>query len=169
VSHLVYESVRKLTDIRILETHSKSYLVLGGFALTFAGWWAWNAFLSIGYARSVSTYAVRGGFTITFGSDGIWWLTVLVIVAMLICIELGVKAVKRNLIVAELWHWPPWRKRSTGAEESAEEWHLELWQELEKDSLMKERLKQMNNEFGGEGEGAELLESSEVNGPVERA
>ncbi|KAH6646172.1 hypothetical protein BKA67DRAFT_526309 [Truncatella angustata] len=86
------------------------------------------------------TYAVRNGFTKTFGGDSIWWLTLIIILAMLICIELGFKAIKRNLIVGGLWQWPPWQRRAAGG--AAEEWHLELWQELEQDPLMKERLRQ---------------------------
>lgn len=157
----------KLTISRILETHSKSTIVLGGFAITFVGWWLWNVLLSIAFTRSVSTYAVRDGLTGTFGSDGIWWLTLIVIVSILICIELSVKAVKRNLIISGLWQWPPFKRRNMGADESAEEWHLELWQELERDPAMKEKLKRMNRE-GEEGDGVEPPEPSEVDIPVER-
>jgi phospholipid-translocating ATPase len=64
--------------------------------------------------------------------------------AVLICFELGFKAVKRNMIVGGLWHWPPWRKKSLG--DSAEEWHLELWQELEQDPVIRARLKQANGD-----------------------
>ncbi|ETS86390.1 hypothetical protein PFICI_00218 [Pestalotiopsis fici W106-1] len=124
----------------ILETHHKSAIVLVGFAITIIGWWLWNIILSAVYNRGVNTYAVRNGFTKTFGGDALWWFTLIVTMAILICFELGFKAVKRNLIVGGLWQWPPWKKRALG--DAAEEWHLELWQELEQDPLIRARLKQ---------------------------
>lgn len=69
--------------------------------------------------------------------------------AILVTLELGFKAVKRNLIVGGLWQWPLWKKRSMG--ESAEEWHLELWQELEQDPAMQERLRQIDDDECNQG------------------
>lgn len=124
----------------ILETHHKSAIVLVGFVITIIGWWLWNIILSAVYNTGVNTYAVRNGFLKTFGGDALWWLTLIITMAVLICLELGFKAVKRNLIVGGLWQWPPWKKRALG--DSAEEWHLELWQELEQDPLIRARLRQ---------------------------
>ncbi|KAF7526053.1 hypothetical protein G7054_g10884 [Neopestalotiopsis clavispora] len=124
----------------MLETHHKSAIVLGGFAITIIGWWLWNIILSAVYNPGVNTYAVRNGFLKTFGGDALWWFTLIITMAILICFELGFKAIKRNLIVGGLWQWPPWKKRALS--DSAEEWHLELWQELEQDPLIRARLKQ---------------------------
>ncbi|KAI1841589.1 hypothetical protein JX265_004681 [Neoarthrinium moseri] len=147
----------------ILETHHKSSLVLGGFGITFAGWWLWNIILSAIYSRSVSIYAVRDGFLITFGSDSMWWLTLIIVVAVLICLELGFKAIKRNMIIGGLWQWPPWKRRAPG--DSAEEWHLELWQELEQDPYMQERLRKINEGTEGNEEVEEpVIRLSEADG-----
>jgi phospholipid-translocating ATPase len=138
-----------LTNCSVLETHYKTWIVFRCFTLTFVGWWIWNAILAAAYSPGVSAYAVRKGFTLTFGSDPQWWLTLIVIIAILICMELAYKAVKRNLIIAGLWKWPPWKEAALG--ESAEEWDLELWQEMEKDPAVRERLRRMNEE-GEEGD-----------------
>ncbi|ORY60272.1 P-type ATPase [Pseudomassariella vexata] len=136
----------------IVETHNKTSLVLGSFAITFAGWWAWNAFLAAAYAPAPSPYAVRGGFTTTFGRDPLWWLTLIVIVCILLSVELVCKTVRRNLLVARLWRWPPWKGGSEGVGESVEEWDLELWQELEKDPVVRERLRKIVEEEEEESE-----------------
>lgn len=119
------------------------------------------------YARSVSTYAVRDGFTKTFGADALWWLTLIITTGLLICFELGFKAVKRNMIIGGLWQWPPWKKRA--ASDSVEEWHLELWQELEQVPEIKEKLKQVN-EDAGDGENTSVLAeiAEEANIDMER-
>ena len=86
--------------------------MLGAFAITIAGWFAWQGFLDGAYARKPSPYAARGGFSHTFGPDGLWWLTALAIVAALIVIETAYKAVKHRLVVAGLWRFPPWRRKA---------------------------------------------------------
>ncbi|KAK9780890.1 putative Phospholipid-transporting ATPase [Seiridium cardinale] len=140
----------------IIETHNKSAIVLVGFTITIIGWWLWNVILAAVYNPGVNTYAVRNGFTKTFGADALWWLTLIIAMAVLVCLELGFKAIKRNLIVGGLWQWPPWQKRAVG--ESAEDWHLELWQELEQDPLMKEKLRQINEGERDEEDVATLAE-----------
>ena len=116
--------------------------MLGAFAITIAGWFAWQGFLDGAYARKPSPYAARGGFSHTFGPDGLWWLTALAIVAALIVIETAYKAVKHRLVVAGLWRFPPWRRKADGDEDDAEDWDLELWQELERDPAVRQRLKE---------------------------
>ncbi|KAI1377631.1 phospholipid-translocating P-type ATPase [Hypoxylon crocopeplum] len=125
--------------IFIIEMHYKTAIVLGAFVLTIAGWWAWNAFLAGVYAPQPSPYPARDGFTETFGKDPLWWLILIVIVLALISIELVYKAVKRNMVVAGTWKWPPWKRRSL--DDSLEEWGLDVWQELEKDPVTRERLR----------------------------
>lgn len=113
-------------------------MILGCFAITFIGWWVWNLFLSGVYARDPSPYGAHGGFTTAFGRDPLWWLTLIVAVATLISIEMVYKTIKRNMIVARLWRWPPWHGRAHG--DNAEEWDLELWQEMEQDPVVKQKL-----------------------------
>ena len=116
------------------------------FFITFAGWWAWNAFLSGIYPQQPSPYAVRGGFLSTFGRDPLWWLTLIITVIIFILVEMVYKTVKHNLVVAKLWRWPPWKGRVAKESEGEffpEEWDLDLWQEMEQDPVIKGRLERI--------------------------
>ncbi len=143
--------------------------MLVSFFITVAGWWAWNAFLSGVYAPTPSPYDVKHGFLSGFGTDHIWWLTMLFVLGFLAVMELGYKAVKRNLVVMGIWKYR-WRwlsrtglrklfrsRRAVGPgliledEEDDEEWDLELWQEMEREPAVKERLKMMIQEENGLG------------------
>ncbi|KAL7627863.1 drs2 neo1 protein [Parahypoxylon ruwenzoriense] len=130
----------------IIETYHKTAIVMSALGITIAGWWAWNAFLSGVYAAQPSPYPARDGFTDTFGKDPLWWLTLLVVVLTLISIELVYKAMKRHMVIAGVWKWPPWKRQSL--DDSLEEWGLEIWQELEKDPVMRERLRRACIEEG---------------------
>ncbi|KAI0840735.1 phospholipid-translocating P-type ATPase [Hypoxylon sp. FL0890] len=132
--------------IFIIETHHKTAIVMGAFGITMLGWWAWQGFLDGVYPTQQSPYAGRGSFSYTFGKDPLWWLTVIVVVIVLISIELVYKAVKRNLVIAGVWKWPPWKLR--GVDDSLEEWGLEVWQELEQDPVIRERLRRADMEKG---------------------
>ncbi|KAI0161169.1 phospholipid-translocating P-type ATPase [Hypoxylon sp. FL1284] len=125
--------------IFIIETHHKTAIVLGAFGLTIAGWWAWNAFLAGVYAPQPSPYPARDGFTDTFGQDPLWWLTLVIVVVALIVVEMVYKAAKRRMVIAGLWKWPPWKQNNV--DDSLEEWGLEVWQELEKDPVTRERIR----------------------------
>ncbi|EON96401.1 putative phospholipid-transporting atpase 1 protein [Phaeoacremonium minimum UCRPA7] len=139
--------------LMIIETHHKSVVILTGFFITVGGWWLWQAFLAGVYAQQPSPYAVRDGFFLRFGKDPVWWLTLLVVLFVLVGMELGYKVAKRTLIIMGLWKWRwswlwrisrwcTWRKgREKELNRSLEEWDLELWQEMEQDPLVKERLK----------------------------
>lgn len=83
----------------IIETHHKTAPILGSFLITTAGWWAWQAFLSASYSPQPSPYAVRGGLTEGFGRDLSWWTCLVVVLAALVVLEMGFKAVKRQLVV----------------------------------------------------------------------
>lgn len=151
----------------IIETHNKTMLILGSFGITFAGWWGWNSFLSGIYTPSPSPYDVRGGFTSIFGSDPIWWLTLIVVVLILICVELVYKTLRRYFIVSGSWGWRPWRATPLGGEGSIEEWDLELWQELEQDPVIKERLRRISEEEESDSSGEEDADAVMMSGAVE--
>ncbi|KAK0372614.1 phospholipid-translocating P-type ATPase [Colletotrichum limetticola] len=146
----------------ILETHHKSGVVIGCFLLTFSGWWAWQGFLSSIYTRAPSIYAVRDGFSKTFGRDWTWWLTLIVMVTLFILMETIFRTLQRSLILAGMWRWPWVRKED---DVCADEWRLELWQELEKDPIVRERLKRLTSDE----EEAEDCEEDVVVGESERA
>ncbi|KAH7328733.1 phospholipid-translocating P-type ATPase [Stachybotrys elegans] len=146
----------------ILETHYKSAIVMGSFFLTTWGWFAWTSFLDAAYAPRVSgTYNIRDSFTHRWGQDPSWWGTLFIVLAFLGMIEVVMKVVKRNLMASGLWKLPPWGKRRSG--ENIEEWDLELWQELEQDPVMKQKLKRMANEEKAEEEEEAVVDAEEEN------
>lgn len=136
-------AISSATDLNsMFETHYKSNIVLGSFFVTTIGWFAWNCFLSGVFAASPSgPYAIRDTFIHLWGDDPVWWATMFVVLGILGLIELAGKTVKRNLRVAGLWKLRPWRK--DGAAENAEEVDLEVWQEMEQDPVVRERLRRM--------------------------
>lgn len=79
----------------ILELHNKTIVTFIGFLISVAGWFLWNLFLSAIYTRRPSPYAVRDSFLETFGRDPVWWLTVIMVLAMVIVFELIITAVRR--------------------------------------------------------------------------
>lgn len=128
--------------ISIFETHYKSTIVMASFFVTTIGWFAWLCFLDAAYAGSPSgPYAIRNSFTEVFGADAVWWATLFIVLGLLGLFEIVLKCVKRLLLIAGLWDWPPWGKSRCG--ENIEEWDVELWQELEQDPALRERLKRL--------------------------
>ncbi|KAF4454999.1 hypothetical protein F53441_2560 [Fusarium austroafricanum] len=126
----------------IFETHYKSAIVMASFFITTVGWFAWLSFLDAAYAPSPSgPYAIRDSFTTLFGDDAVWWATLFIVLGLIGLFEIVLKVVKRFLLLAGLWDWPPWGKSRHG--ENIEEWDVELWQELEQDPALRERLKRL--------------------------
>jgi len=78
---------------------------------------------------------VRGGFFHTFGTDPIWWLTIIITIGILLTLELVYKCIKSSLILTG-W-WPLWGK---GGQETHRNVNIEVWQELEQDEAIRERL-----------------------------
>lgn len=112
------------------------------FFVTTAGWFAWLAFLDGVYGATPSgVYDIRHTFTKLWGADAVWWSTVFIVLSFMGMIELLFKAAKRAMLVAGLWHWPPWQKKRLG--DNVEEWDLELWQEMEQDPVVKKKLAKM--------------------------
>ncbi|KAK3935563.1 hypothetical protein QBC46DRAFT_397213 [Diplogelasinospora grovesii] len=150
--------------LMILDTHYKTGNVLLCFGITVSGWWAWQAFLAGIYSPGVWPYAVRGGFFGGFGQDPVWWLTLVAVFGLLVCIELAYRSIKRSLVVSGLWKWgwkwlswSTWRKAfgpsSSGLTwwsgdgtktSSLEDWDVELWQTMEQDPAIKETLRKMS-------------------------
>ncbi|QIW95470.1 hypothetical protein AMS68_000988 [Peltaster fructicola] len=119
----------------LIETHSKTKIVVYGFVITVAGWWIWNVFLAGVYTSNLSPFDVKNGLFQTFGKDPNWWLTFLVTLVVLALLDLSVKAMRRLLIVNG--YWPLWKRRT---ETRAQQRELEAWQELEQQPGIIERL-----------------------------
>lgn len=129
----------------IFETHYKSKIVMGSFYVTTIGWFAWLCFLDGVFGATPSgPYVIRNSFTGLFGNDPAWWATLFGVLGMLGLFEMTLKTAKRNLQVIGVWQWPPWQK--PGLSENVEDWDLELWQELEQNPVVKEKLAKMAKE-----------------------
>lgn len=168
---------------RIIETHHKTSVVLGCFAITIAGWFAWQGFLNGAYAAQPSPYAVRGSFAHTFGPDLLWWVTLVIVLVVLVVLETSYRTVKHRLVVAGLWGVDVLRARGRrcrgaddagGGDDNVEDWQIELWQELEKDPAVRARLRQMLEDeergiAGDNNDGPDTIEEEEsVGAAVER-
>lgn len=129
---------------------------MGAFLVTTSGWFAWLAFLDGVYAPGPDgPYSIRRSFTGQFGRDAAWWATAFGVVALLGLLELAGKAGKRQMLVAGAWRWPPWEARRPSG--NVEEWDVALWQELEQDAGVRERLRGL----AGGDEAAEWEEEEE--------
>ncbi|KAK0721666.1 hypothetical protein B0T26DRAFT_190368 [Lasiosphaeria miniovina] len=163
--------------LMVLDTHYKPSTILASFGITVIGWWLWQCFLAAIYAPGVWPYAVRGGFFSSFGRDPIWWLALIAVLGLLVSLQLAYTSVKQSLIVSSPWKWgwkwvrwstwkeafgprsstPTWPGGKNGAA-SLEDWDVELWQAMERDSEIKATLHKMSrlgyeDEVEGEGEG----------------
>lgn len=137
------------------------------FFVTTAGWFAWLAFLDGVYGATPSgDYDIRHTFTRLWGTDAVWWATVFVVLSFMGMMELLFKALKRGMLVAGLWHWPPWQKKRLG--DNVEEWDLELWQEMEQDPTVRRRLARMARDRGDFGDGELDDEEDEVEDIMEQ-
>lgn len=90
-------------------------MVLAAFGITVGGWWLWCVFLSLAFTPSPSPYDVRGNLFTGYGRNLSWWATLLVAVTVLMVMELGYRAVKRNLAIAGLWGKPAAPPRGASA------------------------------------------------------
>jgi phospholipid-translocating ATPase len=115
---------------------------MASFFITTTGWFAWVSFLDGVYAAKPSgTYNIRDSFTHLWGRDPLWWATLFIVLGIIGLLEILMKAVKRKLIITGVWKWRPWQKSKDDI--NAEEWELEVWQELEQDPVLWEKLKKM--------------------------
>ncbi|ATY66637.1 phospholipid-transporting ATPase (DRS2) [Cordyceps militaris] len=145
----------------LFETHYKSAIVMGSFFVTTIGWFAWLSFLDFIFAASPSgPYDIKFSFRNKWGPDAAWWATLFAVLGVLGLMELTLKVVKRHLVLAGVWKWPPWRR--PGLSENVEEWDLELWQELEQDPTVRLNLRILAQEYDGqELQGVEEEEEEE--------
>lgn len=64
-----------------------------------------------------------------------------------------------------LWKWPPWKqggqRPGPGRGKSAEDWDLELWQELEKTPQVMEKVRLISRAETGDEKAREILEDEQ--------
>lgn len=125
------------------------------FFITTIGWFAWLAFLDAVYAPSPSgPYAIRNSFTHLFGDDAVWWSTLFIVLGLIGLMEIVMKCCKRLLVIGGLWQWPPWGQ--SRRDDNIEEWDVELWQELEQDPAMRQRLQRLSRDEPEDEDEADL-------------
>lgn len=105
------------TKIQFLELHNKSITCAIAMFLSVGAWFLWNLILSALYTDN-KIYDVRDGLLRRFGRNGLWWLTVILIISAVWVFEIAIKALR----VA----WAPD--------------DVDVFQELQKDECIRKRL-----------------------------
>lgn len=118
----------------------------GAFVITVGGWWLWNIFLSLAYdPYNRIPFSVRRGFLEHFGKDGSWWCSLIVAVALLAIAELG-PPIYRRLVQSQTARRYLVRFRLWDALAIDDDADVGLWQEMEKDLLIRQRLRELAND-----------------------
>ncbi|SMR53309.1 unnamed protein product [Zymoseptoria tritici ST99CH_3D1] len=148
LGHLVFSLGIMWTNYKclILETRYKTLIVGISFAITTGGWWAWSGFLSGIYNNNLSPFDVKGGFQHGFGADWNWWATLVLAFSVLAVAEAGWAAACKTLAT---WGVVVRLPGAGGKGEGEDVGSVQLWQEMEKDRVVGERLREM---AGSEGE-----------------
>ncbi|KAF2087979.1 phospholipid-translocating P-type ATPase [Saccharata proteae CBS 121410] len=107
------------TKLQVLEMHNKTVMAATSFVLSVGGWFLWNIILAAIYAQN-NEYDVRAGFFVRFGRDGLWWLTLIVILAAVLVFELGVRTLRATFLPDD----------------------VDFFQQLEKDPAVKRRFEE---------------------------
>ena len=74
--------------------HNKSILAFGSMFISIGGWFLWNIALAAVYDPKNKIYRVRHAFYDTFGRDGLWWLTLLLIILSVVVFEYGTSSLR---------------------------------------------------------------------------
>ena len=104
------------TKMQFLEIHNKSYTCVIAMLGSIGGWTLWNIILSATYKKN-TIYDVKDGLFKRFGRNGIWWLTLILIIMSVWAFEVTVRVFKRMCIDDD----------------------VAIFQELEKDPAIKRR------------------------------
>ena len=84
---------------------------------------------------------MKGGFDKGFGKDPVWWLVLILTLAILSAIELTWKPLHRNFDITREWPW--WKRQRKDDGKTAEEFDLEVWQELQRRPDVREKLRRL--------------------------
>lgn len=110
------------TKIQFVELHNKSITCAVSMFLSIGAWCLWNLIFSYVYTDNV-IYDVKGGLLDRFGRNALWWLTLILIVISVWAFEIAVRCLK------SMWM----------------ESDVEVFQELEKDPLIRQRFEAAAN------------------------
>ncbi|KAK5103027.1 drs2 neo1 protein [Lithohypha guttulata] len=80
--------------LQFFELHNKSVMAAIAIFLSLGGWWLWNLILSEVYDPDNRLYNVNGGLVHSFGTNVLWWMTLILIVLEVSILEILIKVVK---------------------------------------------------------------------------
>ena len=104
------------TKIQFLELHNKSITCAAAMFLSIGAWFLWNLIFSFVYTDNV-IYDVKKGLLERFGRNALWWLTLILIIVSVWAFEIAVRCLKSMWVESD----------------------VEIFQELEKDPLIRQR------------------------------
>ena len=81
------------TKIQFIEIHDKSYTCAIAILGSVGGWTMWNLILSATYKNN-TIYDVKDGLLKRFGRNGVWWLTLILIIIAVWAFEIAVRHFK---------------------------------------------------------------------------
>ncbi|KAI9831322.1 MAG: hypothetical protein M1819_005096 [Sarea resinae] len=87
--------------MQFLELHNKSITCAIALLLSIGGWFLWNVVLS-GIYPTNTLYNVKDGLFQRFGTDGLWWLTLVVIVAACLAFEIAVTSLRATYMPTDV-------------------------------------------------------------------
>ena len=79
--------------MQLIELHYKSVTCAIAIFLSVGGWFLWNIVLSAVYRNNV-IYNVRAGLLQRFGHNTLWWLTLVIIVASCVVLEVTFRSLR---------------------------------------------------------------------------
>lgn len=130
------------------------------------------------YAQKSGPYVVRDSLFEAFGRDPGWWLTLVGVLVLLFVLEMAFKMTKRTMVILGLWRWlgrgwwkrvRRWRRKKQvpdWMDGNLEDWDLGMWQEMEQDGRVRDRLRGILEAEEGDELAAALMDVEEEVGEV---
>ncbi|KAL1892970.1 drs2 neo1 protein [Sporothrix stenoceras] len=85
-----------------LEMHNQTIISAVGLLISVGGWFVWSLLLSGVYGVKSGPYLVHGTFIHNFGRTGIWWVTLILALSVVIAFELILNGVRRTVAPTDL-------------------------------------------------------------------
>lgn len=115
--------------LQVLELHNKSIAALIAIVLSVGGWYLWNILLAIIYHNNV-IYKVKNGILQRFGRSLLWWLTLIVVVALFAVVEMTISTITSTFFPTDVDVFQALeqdRETRTRFEEAAADYLQEGW------------------------------------------